>query len=289
MDQQLDYLFIDEAGQMALPVALAVMTSAHNAVLLGDPQQLAQVSHTSHPGDLGASVLDHLLGEDRATVLPERGILLEDSYRMHPDVCRFVSETMYDNRLRSAAGRERQDVRSPGLSGAGLRLLPVEHDGDDQSSVHEAERIADEVEHLLQGTVTTAAGTVRSLTHDDIIVVAPYNAQVRCINRILTRRGGATARVEVGTVDKFQGREAYVVFFSTAASTAQDAPRGARFIFDRQRFNVAVSRARALAVLVCSPALLDLTCSSIEDVRIANGVCRFVELASAHEPQPAPA
>jgi uncharacterized protein len=280
MDQQLDYLFIDEAGQMALPVALAAMTSARNAVLLGDPQQLAQVSHTSHPGDLGISVLDHLLGEERATIAPERGILLQDSYRMHPDVCRFISETMYESRLRSAPGRERQDVRSPGLSGTGLRLVAVAHDGNDQSSEQEAAAVADEIERLLAGTVTTPDGTVRALTDRDVIVVAPYNAHVRCIRRTLERRGGATARVQVGTVDKFQGREAYVVFFSTAASTAHDAPRGARFIFDRQRFNVAVSRARAMAVLVCSPDLLELGCSSIDDVRIANGVCRFVELAA---------
>lgn len=289
MDQQLDYLFIDEAGQMALPVALAAMTSARNAVLLGDPQQLAQVSHTSHPGELGVSVLDHLLGDERATVAPERGILLEDSYRMHPEVCRFISETMYEGRLRSAPGRGRQHVHGPGLAGTGLRLVGVVHDSNEQSSPEEAVVLADEIERLLQGTVTTADGTVRALTHRDIIVVAPYNAQVRCIKRVLERRVGAAARVQVGTVDKFQGREAFVVFFSTAASTAQDAPRGARFIFDRQRFNVAVSRARALAVLVCSPALLDLPCSSIEDVRIANGVCRFVELASAHARAAAPA
>ena len=280
MDQQLDYLFIDEAGQMALPVALAAMTSARNAVLLGDPQQLAQVSHTSHPGDLGISVLDHLLGDDRATVAPERGILLQDSYRMHPDVCRFISETMYESRLRSAPGRERQDVRGRGLSGTGLRLITVAHDGNDQASEQEAAAIADEIERLLGGTVTAPDGTKRALSDRDIIVVAPYNAHVRCIRRTLERRGGASSRVQVGTVDKFQGREAYVVFFSTGASTAQDAPRGARFIFDRQRFNVAVSRARALAVLVCSPDLLDVPCSSIEDVRIANGVCRFIELAA---------
>jgi uncharacterized protein len=132
---------------------------------------------------------------------------------------------------------------------------------------------------LLHGTVRTVDGIQRPLTTDDVIVVSPYNAQVRCIRATLKRRG--IAGIEVGTVDKFQGREAYVVFFSTAASTPEDAPRGARFIFDRQRLNVAVSRARALAVMVGSPALLDLTCSSIEDVRIANGVCRFLELVAA--------
>ncbi len=279
MDQQLDYLFVDEAGQMALPVAISVMTAARNVVLLGDPQQLAQVSHTTHPGDVGASVLDHLLGEVVATVPPDRGVLLRDSYRMHPDVCRFISDTMYDGKLRSAAGRERQCVHSPGLSGTGLRVVAVEHAGNRQAASAEAEAIADQIALLLQGTVTTVDGEMRALEPADIIVVSPYNAQVRCIRTTLKQRG--IGGIQVGTVDKFQGREAYVVFFSTAASSAEDAARGASFIFDRQRLNVAVSRARALAVMVCSPAMLDLTCSSIEDVRIANGVARFLELAPA--------
>jgi uncharacterized protein len=281
LDQALDFLFIDEAGQMALPLAIAAMTSARDVVLLGDPQQLAQVSHAKHPGDLGCSVLDHLLETEEKTIPPERGIFMHHSYRMHPDVCRFISETMYDGELRSAAGREQQDVMSPGLSGTGLRLLPVAHAGNSQHSIAEAEAIADEIELLLRGTVRTVDGIQRPLTADDVIVVSPYNAQVRCIRATLARRG--IAGVQVGTVDKFQGREAYVVFFSTAASTAEDAPRGARFIFDRQRLNVAVSRARALAVMVGSPALLDLTCSSIDDVRIANGVCRFLELLPTPE------
>jgi uncharacterized protein len=279
MDGKLDYLFIDEAGQLALPLAISVMTAARNIVLLGDPRQLAQVSNTAHPGDIGASVLDHVLGRDVATVPPERGILLRDSYRMHPDVCRFISDTMYDGRLRSAPGRERQSVESNGLRGTGLRVVPVEHVGNAQESVAEAEAVADRIAMLLSGTVTAVDGEVRPLVPSDVIVVAPYNAQVHCLRKTLRERG--LAAVQVGTVDKFQGREAYVVFFSTAASSAEEAARGARFIFDRQRLNVAVSRARALAVMVCSPALLDLTCSSIEDVRIANGVCRFLELAPA--------
>jgi uncharacterized protein len=205
--------------------------------------------------------------------------LLRDSYRMHPDVCRFISDTMYDGKLRSAAGREHQRVDSSELSGTGLRFVAIEHGGNRHAAPPEADAIADQIALLLQGTVTTVDGEVRACEPADIIVVSPYNAQARCIRSTLKRRG--ITGIEVGTVDKFQGREAYVVFFSTAASTPEDAARGARFIFDRQRLNVAVSRARALAVMVGSPALLDLTCSSIDDVRIANGVCRFLELVAA--------
>jgi uncharacterized protein len=194
---------------------------------------------------------------------------------MHPDVCRFISELLYEGKLHAAPGRENQDVRSPGLGGAGLRYLPVEHTGNAQRSEEEALRIAAEIEHLFHGTVRDVNGATRPLTAGDVIVVTPYNAQVTCIRRILKARG--LEGVEVGTVDKFQGREAYVVFFSTAASSPEDAPRGISFVFDRQRFNVAISRARALAVMVGSPALLVHRCTSVEQVLVANGVCRFIE------------
>ena len=278
MDQRLDYLFIDEAGQVALPHAIAMMTAAKNTVFLGDPLQLPQVTQTQHPGDIGASVLEHLLGHEMRPVTPDRGILLADSYRMHPDVCRFISELLYEGKLRSAAGRELQDVASPGLSGTGLRYLAVEHSGNAQRSEEEAERIASEIETLLVGTVRDFEGRTRPLTPADIIVVTPYNAQVRCIERVLEARGFGD--VEVGTVDKFQGREAYVVFFSTAASSPEDASRGVVFVFDRQRFNVAISRARALAVMVGSPELRARNCTSVEQMMAANGVCRFLEMAT---------
>jgi uncharacterized protein len=233
------------------------------------------VTQTQHPGEIGASVLEHLLGHDLRPVAPDRGILLTDSYRMHPDVCRFISELLYEGKLQAAEGREFQDVRSPGLSGTGLRYLPVEHTGNRHRSEEEAARIAGEIEQLLRGTVRDVTGATRPLTAADIIVVTPYNAQVRCIDRALADRG--LANVEVGTVDKFQGREAYVVFSSTAASSPEDAPRGMGFVFDRQRFNVAISRARALAVMVGSPALLAHHCASVEAVQVANGLCRFIE------------
>jgi len=275
MDQHLDYLFIDEAGQVSLPNAIASITSARNVVLLGDPLQLPQVAQTEHPGDIGASVLEHLLGNKLRPVEPDRGILLTDSYRMHPDVCGFISDLLYEGKFKSAPGRELQTVSSPGLTGTGLRYLPVAHVGNTQRSDEEAARIADEIALLLRGTVTDFKGVSRPLEMRDIIVVTPYNAQVRCIRRVLAQRG--SGNVEVGTVDKFQGREAYVVFFSTAASTPDDAPRGISFIFDRQRFNVAISRARALAVMVGSAALLQQHCTSVESVLVANGVCRFIE------------
>jgi len=280
MDQQLDYLFIDEAGQVSLPHAVAVMTSARSTVLLGDPLQLPQVGHTQHPGDIGVSVLEHLLDGELRPVAPDRGVLLTDSYRMHPDVCCFISELLYEGKLRSAPGRELQDVTSGGLAGTGLRYLGVPHRGNTQRSDEEAERIAGELALLMRGTVRDAKGVTRPMEPSDAIVVTPYNAQVRCIRKLLDARG--LHDVEVGTVDKYQGREAYVVFYSTAASSAEDAAKGIGFVFNRQRFNVAISRARALAVMVGSPELLVHRCTSVEDVFVANGVCRFV--AEARSP-----
>jgi hypothetical protein len=267
-----DTLFVDEAGQVSLADALALATCARNIVLLGDPQQLGQVSQGIHPEGADASVLEHLLGEED-TVPPDRGLFLSRSWRMHPDVCRFISETSYEGRLHAVPACARQRIASPGLAGTGLRWLPVEHEGNRGSSIEEAERIAAELELLVGGTFSDRDGRERRLGWDDVLVVTPYNAQVRC----LAARLGPRARV--GTVDKFQGQEAPVVFFSMATSSGEDLPRNLEFLFSRNRLNVAISRAQSLAVLVASPKLLEIRCRTIEQMRMVNALCRFVEEA----------
>jgi uncharacterized protein len=268
-----DVLFVDEAGQVALADAIAVSQAARSVVLLGDPQQLAHVSQGTHPLGAGASVLEHVLGEDD-TVPPDRGVFLSRSWRMHPEVAGFVSRTMYDGRLTSAPGCERRRIDSPGLSGSGLRLVGVPHEDNRGRSPEEAEEVAAQVARLLDGgSYVDRDGVRHLLTLDDILVVAPYNAQVRCLTAKLP--DGA----RVGTVDKFQGQEAPVVLFSMATSSGQDVARGMGFLFSRNRLNVAVSRAQALAVVVCSPALLAARCSTVEDMRLVNMLCRFAEEA----------
>jgi uncharacterized protein len=266
-------LFVDEAGQMSLADAIAVSQSAKSVVLLGDPQQLAHVSQGTHPLASGASVLEHLLG-DRDTVPSDRGVFLDTSWRMHPDVCDFVSRTMYDARLTSVAGTEQQRIDSPGLSGSGLRMLAIEHLDNRGRSTEEASAIAAHVQQLRQGTWTDRDRVVRPITLDDILIVAPYNAHVRCLRSVLP---GA----RIGTVDKFQGQEAPVVFFSMASSTGEDVNRGMSFLFSRNRLNVAVSRAQALTVVVCSPRLLSARCNSVDDMRLVNMLCRFADDAQA--------
>ena len=270
MDRCLDYLFIDEAGQVSLADAIAMGTAASNIVLLGDPQQLPHVRQGLHPGNSGCSVLEHLL--DGPTVGEDRGLFLARTWRMHPDICSFISDLAYDGRLISAPGCERQRIDAPGVSGTGLRFLPIEHSGNAQRSPEEARLVAEQVRVLLAGgTFTDSHGATRPLTPADILVVAPYNMQVRCL------RDAVPPGVEVGTVDKFQGREAPVVFFSMASSTGEDVPRGLEFLFSRNRFNVAISRAKALAVLVCSNRLLDVRCRTVEQIPLVNAICRFEE------------
>ena len=268
LDGAVDYLFVDEAGQVSLADALAVGTAARNVVLLGDPVQLAQVTQGTHPPGSGASVLEHLLG-DAHTIPPDRGLFLERTFRLHPDVAEFVSEAFYEGRLRAAEGCERQGT----TFGTGLRFLPVEHEGNRRSSVEEAERVRAAIEEMLGGDYTDAKGRTRPLRETDFMVVAPYNAQVHCLHEALP------AGVPVGTVDKFQGQEAPVVFFSMASSSGEDVPRNIEFLFSHNRLNVAISRAKCLAILVASLKLLDIPCRTVEQMRLANALCRFVEQA----------
>jgi len=276
MDQSLDVLFVDEAGQVSLANAIAVSTAAHNVVFLGDPLQLAQVSKGSHPKGAGVSVLQHLLGP-HPTVPHDRGIFLEESWRMHPNVCAFVSDVVYESRLRSATECATQAVTIDGVSETGLRFMPVAHEGNSQSSDEEAERVATEIRRMLRGTYTSSKGVSSLLRPSDFLVVAAYNAQVRHLNQALASTG--LQDVPVGTVDKFQGRQAPIVFFSMATSSGAELPRDIDFLFSQNRLNVAISRARCLAILVASPRLLDVDCKTPEQMRLVNGLCQFVEMA----------
>jgi uncharacterized protein len=270
LDGKLDHLVIDEAGQVSLADTVAVGTSARNLILLGDPLQLAQVSQGVHPQGSGASVLEHLLG-DAPTIPEDRGVFLERSFRMHPGVSAFISEIVYAGRLHSDESAARRTTSF----GTGIRFAPVDHEGNRSHSDEEVARVATLIAGMRGGTFTDADGTTRPLRDDDFMVVAPYNAQV------LRLRAGLPSGVRVGTVDKFQGQEAPVVFFSMATSSGEDVPRSLSFLFSRNRLNVAISRAQCLAVLVCSPRLLEARCQSIEEMQLVNALCRLVEYAQA--------
>ncbi|MGH8999312.1 MAG: TM0106 family RecB-like putative nuclease [Acidimicrobiia bacterium] len=270
-----DVLVVDEAGQMSLANVVAMGAATDNLVLLGDPRQLAQPSKGVHPPGADRSALEHLLGDD-LTVAPDRGLLLDVTYRLHPDICAFVSEVFYEGRLHADGGCGRQRIgEGPWAAGSGVRFVAVDHTGNRVSSPEEADEVAARVGALLGRHWTDRHGRRRRLGVDDILVVAPYNAQVARLQAVLP--GG----VRVGTVDRFQGQEAAVVIFSLTTSCADDLPRGAEFLLSPNRFNVAVSRARALALVVGSPGLLTMRCDRPEQIRLVNTLCRLAEFPTA--------
>jgi superfamily I DNA and/or RNA helicase len=273
-----DVLVVDEAGQMSLANVVAMGGSTKSIVLLGDPQQLPQVSQGVHPVGAEASALEHVVGKAR-TIAPERGLFMNVTYRMHPRVNAFVSEVFYDKRLETDLSTARQLIRAAdGSTWLGLRFVPVDHPGDETSSAIEAEAVADAIAGLLEAEWTDVHGVTRPLRLDDFLVVAPYNAHVAQIERALAARFGSPGRV--GTVDKFQGQEGAAAVYSMATSSPDEIPRGVEFLYNLNRFNVAVSRARGLSILVCSPELLRVRCRTPEQMRLANALCRYVEVAA---------
>ncbi len=278
-DSVFDVLFVDEAGQFSLANLLAAATCARSIVLVGDPNQLPMVTQGVHPPGADASALQHLVGGS-VTVPADRGIFLEVSRRLHPLVNAFISPAFYEGRLTThptTAGR----VVGGGdaLSGAGIRWRPIEHAGDASRSSAEAEEVAGIVASLVGRDWTERDGKVRQIEVRDVIVVAPYNAQVAEIQGALTRRLGESGNV--GTVDKFQGREGIVAVYSLASSSREDAPRDMGFLYSRHRLNVAVSRAKSIAIVVASPTLLEAGCRTPEQMGLVDALCRFVETASA--------
>lgn len=273
-----EVLFIDEAGQGSLANAVAVSGAARSMVLLGDPNQLPQVSQGIHPEGAGASSLEHLLG-DAVTIPPDRGLFLPTTYRLHPDVNDYISEVFYERRLTTAPETARQSLAGdPPIGGTGVRWMPVVHAGDDSSSVAEADVVAEAIEELTGRDWVDRKGLARRLAIEDIVVVAPYNAHVATIQAAVERRLGRAARV--GTVDRFQGQEAPVAIYSMAASSADDAPRGMDFLYDGHRLNVAVSRAMGLAIVIASPDLLLVAPRGPDQMRKVNAICRLVEIAA---------
>ncbi|MDQ3880300.1 MAG: AAA domain-containing protein, partial [Chloroflexota bacterium] len=272
-----DVLFVDEAGQFALANALAIAGAASSVVLLGDPLQLDQPLQGTHPPGAEKSCLAHVLGDD-ATMPPERGLFLERTHRLHPALCRYTSEAFYDARLEPEPGLERQElVGTPRgeLDGAGIRFVPVRHEGNQNESAEEAETVAAIVRGLVEGGArwVDRDGNSARVAYDDVLVVAPYNAHVAAIRRLLP------AEARVGTVDKFQGQQAPVAIYAMATSTPEDAPRGMDFLYSRHRLNVATSRARCVAVLVCAPDLLRVRARTPSQMRLANAFAQLVEQA----------
>jgi predicted RecB family nuclease len=287
MAGSVDTLFVDEAGQISLASVVAAGGAARNIVLLGDPQQLDQVLQGSHPPGAEQPALGHFLGKSDV-VPPNKGVFLEKTWRMHPDITAYTSELFYEGELKSVDGLEQQRVLGDGdWSGSGLRWVEVQHDGNTNASREEAEKVVEIVRSLLGQDWINQYGERRAIAPYDIRVVSPYNAHRLLIEELLASAG--IYGVPVGTVDKFQGQEAAVSIYTMATSRPEDAPRGMSFLFSLNRLNVATSRARALAIVVASPRLLSAVPATPDQLRMANGLCAFEEFgrpAAALAPAP---
>jgi uncharacterized protein len=282
---QLDVLFIDEAGQVSLANAVATARSAKNLVLLGDQMQLEQPVQGSHPGDAGLSALHYALKDTQkskedapvfhAVVPTDCGLFLGESRRMHPNVCRFISESIYEGRLGSIAECANQKTALPPGGGAlvtveaGIVFSGIEHDGDIQQSDEEVERVTALYNEMLGRSYTAKDGTMNPLNLQDFLFIAPYNAQVRALRSALPK--GA----RVGSVDKFQGQEAAVCILSLCSSYGEYGSRGLRFILDRSRINVAISRAKCLAIVVGDPRITNTAAGSIGEMMLLNLYCKI--------------
>jgi len=270
--QAFDWLFVDEAGQVGLANMIAMGRAARNIVLVGDPCQLPQVIQGAHPYPLRLSCLEWLLGE-AVTVPSDRGIFLPITHRMHPDICRFISSQVYENRLESHPDTEKQQVSNTPWPGFGVFWVPVNHEGNRQVAKEEVMAINAAITKLLDGKWNEKNGTVRPISTDDIIVVAPYNAQVNELREVLA------PGIRVGTIDKFQGQEAPICLVSMTASSAEDISRGMEFLFSVNRINTAVSRAKGLALVFGSQRLREAPCSTVEQMRLVNSLCALPHLS----------
>jgi uncharacterized protein len=275
MADAVDVLFVDEAGQISLANVLALSRATKSLVLLGDPQQLDQPLRGAHPPGADRSALAHLL-DGRATMPPELGLFLERTWRLHPTICGFTSEAFYDGRLEPEPHLAGQRIDAePPAGGVGLRLIDTPTEAADNESPLEAEAVAELATNLVEhgSTWIDSRGQERPIRWEDVLIVAPYNAQVGLIKRLLP------ADARVGTVDKFQGQEAPISIYSMTTSAPELAPRGMDFLYSRNRLNVATSRARCVAIVTASPELLRVRARTPAQMRLANALARFAEMA----------
>ena len=269
--EKLDYLFLDEAGQVSLANLVAMGTAAKNIVLIGDQSQLAMPLKGTHPGDAGSSVLEFLL-KDQATISSDRGIFLNQTWRLNSDICRFISKSFYDNRLTSNHITDKRLLlhHNDTVPSDGIVLVSCDHNGCIQRSEEEGIIVRDIYKDFI-GTELQDVDGVRIIGDQDILVVTPYNIQVNHLKSILPN--GA----RVGTVDRFQGQEAPIVIVSMVTSTVEDIPRNMEFLYSKNRLNVALSRAQCLSVVVLNPKLLEASCKTTEQMNLINTFCYLKE------------
>lgn len=264
----LDYLFIDEAGQVAVANIIAMANSCKNIILVGDQMQLGQPTQGTHPGKSGLSILEFLL-EDYSTIPADRGIFLAQTRRMRPSVCHFISKAFYDGKLHAhqSTTERNLDLSALHLPNEGIGMIHVQHKGCSQKSIEEGNIIQKLYTNLLGQYWSNNLKKKERICENDILVVTPYNVQVTYLKSVLGNHA------KIGTVDKFQGQEAAIVLISMVSSSAEDLPRNIDFLYSKNRLNVAISRAQCLAIIIMNPQLLEIPCRTIQQMKLVNTFC----------------
>ena len=273
LNQKLDYLFIDEAGQVSLANTLAMCTSTKNIILIGDQMQLSQPIKGIHPGISDKSSLEYLL-EGYDTIPPEKGIFLNKTRRLNKNICDFVSSSFYDSRLKTHPVTNERYVKLDldKINDEGINYIPMSHENNAQKSNEESDYIKDLLKKIIgKKCKDNKESKERKIDLNDVLVVAPFNMQVNNLTRNLPINS------KVGTIDKFQGQEAKIVFISMTSSDPENIPRHKGFLFSRNRLNVGISRAECVAIILFNPNLLNTSCQKIEEMRLINNFCKLLK------------
>jgi uncharacterized protein len=271
-NKKIDYLFIDEAGQISLSDVVAMGPSCKNIVLVGDQMQLGQPSKGVHPGDSGKSILDYLLG-DLDTIDDNRGIFLNKTYRLDPKINNFISENFYESRLIADENNSTRKVISKNklFSTSGIYYIASEHSDNSQKSEEECQIIKRLYKDFIGADFIDLNQKKRKINDKDILIISPYNVQVNYLKSELDEKA------QVGTIDKFQGQEAPITIISMTSSDAESLPRDKTFFFNRNRLNVAISRSQCVSIILFNPKLLETAPRNVIEIKLLNNFFKLMK------------
>ena len=278
-DQKLDYMFVDEAGQLTTADIIAIGTAAKNIILIGDQMQLPQPSNADHPGESGKSILEYLL-EGKDTVSNVKGIFLNTTFRMHPKINDFISENFYEGRLLCSDITSKRKInfdKNSQIKKNGIHFISANHTDCSQKNEIEGKIINNLYKELSKCEFEDEFGTVRKINNKDILTISPYNIQVNYLKSILPKES------RVGTIDKFQGQEAAITIISMTSSDSENLPRAKDFFFNRNRLNVAISRAQLMSVMIFNPLLLQTSARLVDEIYLIENFFKLMNYKTKFE------
>ncbi|MDA7454373.1 TM0106 family RecB-like putative nuclease [Candidatus Pelagibacter ubique] len=274
-DEKIDYLFIDEAGQVSIADLISIGNVAKNIVLIGDQNQLGQPIKGTHPNESGQSILDYLL-EGKDTIPEDRGIFLNKTYRLNSKLNDFISSNFYEERLICDEITDKRLIKfnkKSKIKDSGIHYIEMSHKNNVQTSVEEFEVIRDLLKDMI-GLEFDDEGETRKLTIDDFLIISPYNTQVNLL--ISKLEESKFKNPKVGTIDRFQGQQAPITIISMTSSDSDALPRNKEFFFSRNRLNVAISRAQVASIILFNPNLLDSSPKNIDQIKLMNNFFKIL-------------